>query len=76
LGQRFAVNRGRYNFDRLKYVYYRNLDIAFEGFKSRQYTWQEENMRNWVTAYNFPAMQQVVKKYEFKHRNPMTMQSL
>jgi microcin C transport system substrate-binding protein len=36
------VNRGRYNFDRLKYVYYRNMDIAFEGFKSGQYTWQEE----------------------------------
>jgi len=23
-------------FDRLKYVYYRSLDIAFEGFKSGQ----------------------------------------
>ncbi len=77
-GKDLAVNRGRYNFDRLKYVYYRNMDIAFEGFKSGQYTWQEEfTARKWVTAYNFPAINnKMVKKFEFKHRNPMTMQSI
>jgi len=35
-GKDLPVNKGRYNFDRLKYVYYRSLDIAFEGFKSGQ----------------------------------------
>ncbi len=73
-----AVNQGRYNFDRLKYVYYRNLDIAFEGFKSGQYTLHEEFMsRKWVTGYDFPAFKSgMIKKYVFEHRNPMTTQSI
>lgn len=71
------VNKGRYNFDRLKYVYYRNLDIAFEGFKSGQYTLHEEfTARKWVTAYNFPAVKDgMVVKYRFKHNNPIATQS-
>jgi microcin C transport system substrate-binding protein len=72
-----AVNRGRYNFDRIKYVYYRNLDVAFEGFKSGQYTLHEEyTARKWVTEYNFPAIKQgMVVKYRFKHQNPIATQS-
>ena len=71
------VNKGRYNFDCLKYVYYRNLDIAFEGFKSGQYTLHEEfTARKWVTAYNFPAVKDgMVVKYRFKHNNPIATQS-
>lgn len=71
------VNRGRYNFNQLKYVYYRNLDTAFEGFKSGQYTLNEEfTARKWVTQYNFPAVGagQVIK-YRFAHHNPITTQS-
>lgn len=76
-GKDLAVNRGRYNFDRIKYVYYRNLDVAFEGFKSGQYTLHEEyTARKWVTEYDFPAMQQgMVVKYRFKHQNPIPTQS-
>lgn len=72
-----AINKGRYNFDRLKYVYYRNLDVAFEGFKSGQYTYIEEYMaRNWVTAYQFPAVKAgMVIQEKFKHHNPITTQS-
>lgn len=71
------VNKGRYNFDRLKYVYYRSLDIAFEGFKSGQYSVHEEfTARKWVTEYNFPAMRTgKVVKYKFQHRNPIATQS-
>ena len=76
-GKDLAVNRGRYNFDRIKYVYYRNLDVAFEGFKSGQYTLHEEyTARKWVTEYNFPAVKQgMVVKYRFKHQNPIATQS-
>ncbi|WP_151708764.1 extracellular solute-binding protein [Acinetobacter brisouii] len=72
-----AVNRGRYNFNQLKYIYYRNLDIAFEGFKSGQYTLHEEfTARKWVTQYNFPAVKAgLVVKYRFQHHNPITAQS-
>jgi microcin C transport system substrate-binding protein len=76
-GKDLAVNKGRYNFDRLKYVYYRNLDIAFEGFKSGQYTLHEEfTARKWVTEYHFPAVQAgMVVKYRFQHQNPIPTQS-
>ncbi len=71
------VNKGRYNFDRLKYVYYRNLDIAFEGFKSGQYTLHEEyTARKWVTEYRFPAVNAgMVVKHKFQHQNPIPTQS-
>lgn len=71
------VNKGKYNFDRLKFVYYRNMDIGFEGFKSGQYTLhQEYTARKWVTEYNFPAIKNnMVVKYEFKNENPIPTQS-
>lgn len=71
------INRGRYNFDRIKFVYYRNLDIAFEGFKSGQYTFHEEKIsRNWVTGYNFAAAKSgLVTKYISKTQLPVTTQS-
>ena len=76
-GKDLAVNKGRYNFARLKYVYYRSLDIAFEGFKSGQYTLHEEmTARKWVTEYNFPAVKSgMVVKYKFQHHNPIATQS-
>ncbi|NHB57820.1 ABC transporter substrate-binding protein [Acinetobacter sp. 194] len=72
-----AINRGRYNFDRIKYVYYRSLDIAFEGFKSGQYTFHEEyKSRNWVTEYDFNAVKSgMVVKYRHKTKVPVTTQS-
>lgn len=72
------VNRGRYNFDRLKYVYYRNNDIAFEGFKSGQYTLHEEKKtKTWVTGYQFPAVTAgLVKRYSHRFARPVVNQSL
>ncbi|ANF81427.1 peptide transporter [Acinetobacter sp. NCu2D-2] len=76
-GKDLAVNRGKYNFDRIKYVYYRNLDVAFEGFKSGQYTFHEEfTARKWVTEYQFPAVtNNMVVKYNYNHQNPIPTQS-
>lgn len=73
-----AVNRGRYNFDRLKYVYYRNLEVSFEGFKSQQfYFYEEKNIRNWVMGYNFPSYRSGwVKKYKAQLSTPLDIQSL
>lgn len=71
------INRGRYNFDRIKYVYYRNLDIAFEGFKSGQYTFHEEyKSRTWVVEYDFSAVKAgMVKKYIAQTKTPIPTQS-
>lgn len=72
------VNRGRYNFDRMQYVYYRNNDIAFEGFKSGQYTLHEEKKtKTWVTGYQFPAVKAgMVKQYNQRLARPVVNQSL
>lgn len=76
-GKDLAINRGRYNFDRIKFVYYRNLDIAFEGFKSGQYTFHEEfKSRTWVVEYDFSAVKAgMVKKYIAQTKTPIPTQS-
>lgn len=73
-----AANRGKFNVDQLKYVYYRSGEIAFEGFKAGQYRLREENKaRNWAVNYNFPAVTQgLVKKQLIRHQNPVAMQAL
>ncbi|WP_413680443.1 extracellular solute-binding protein [Psychrobacter sp. I-STPA6b] len=77
-GQSLAVNQGRYNFDKVKYVYYLSDEVAFEGFKSGQYQFRQENKAsNWAKAYNFPAIQAgMVKKERVTMKNPVAMQGL
>ena len=36
------VNRGSYNFDAVRYEFYRDRDVAFEGFSGRNYLFREE----------------------------------
>lgn len=77
-GRHLMVNRGRYNFDKIKYVYYQSDEIAFEGFKSGQYRFRPENKAsNWATAYNFPAVKAgMIKKESIASKNPVPMQGL
>lgn len=77
-GKDLPVNRGQFNFERIRYVYYRSSEIAFEGFKAGQYTLREENKaRNWSKNYDFPAVKQgMVVKQLIPHQNPVTMQAL
>ena len=56
---------GTNNFDEIHFEYFRDPDVAFEGFKGDQFDWWSENKAaRWATAYNFPAVQQkkVVKE--------------
>ncbi len=51
------VNRGSYNFDFIRYEYYRDRDVAFEGFTAKNYLYREEfTARIWATRYDFPAI--------------------
>lgn len=72
------VNVGRYNFDQIKYVYYQNPEVAFEGFKSGEYLFRAENKaRTWVTGYDFPAAKAgMVKKESIGLANPVPMQAI
>jgi microcin C transport system substrate-binding protein len=51
------VARGSYNFDVVRYEFYRDRDVAFEGFTAKSYLFREEfTARVWATRYDFPAV--------------------
>ncbi len=53
------VNRGRYNFDEIRYDYYRDRNVELEALKSGQMDFREEfSSVNWATGYNIPAVQE------------------
>jgi microcin C transport system substrate-binding protein len=55
-GADLAVCRGSFNFDIVRYEFYRDRDVAFEGFTGRSYLFREEfTARIWATRYDFPA---------------------
>jgi ABC-type oligopeptide transport system substrate-binding subunit len=76
-GKDLPVNKGAYNFDQIKYIYYRTLDIAFEGFKTGQYTVHREmTSRRWAIEYDFNAVKAgMIKKMVIKNHNPIPTQS-
>ncbi|MFN5717628.1 MAG: extracellular solute-binding protein [Bradyrhizobium sp.] len=56
-GADLPVNRGSYNFDTVRYEFYRDRDVAFEGFTSKSDLFREEfTARVWATRYDFPAV--------------------
>jgi microcin C transport system substrate-binding protein len=56
-GADLSVARGQNNFDVVRYEYFRDRDIAFEGFTSKSYLFREELVsRVWATRYDFPAV--------------------
>jgi len=56
-GKDLPINRGRANFDTIRYEYYGDYDAAFEGFKGGDYTFrQEASSITWATRYDFPAL--------------------
>ncbi len=49
--------RGLHNFDIVRFEYYRDRDVAFEGFTAKSYLFREEfTSRIWATRYEFPAI--------------------
>jgi microcin C transport system substrate-binding protein len=56
-GAGLPVGRGQNNFDILRFEYYRDRDVGFEGFSAGNYLFREEfTARFWATRYDFPAM--------------------
>src|SRR6266566_4079230 len=55
-GAELPTERGQNNFDVVRYEFYRDRDVAFEGFTSKSYLFREEfTSRIWSTRYDFPA---------------------
>jgi microcin C transport system substrate-binding protein len=52
-----AVNRGRFNFDEVRFEYFRERTAGFEALKAGKLDLREEfTSRDWATAYDFPAL--------------------
>ena len=76
-GKDLAVRRGQFNFDRIRYDYYRDSTVAREAFKAGQYDFRAENeAKAWATEYDFPALRQgLAKKERIDHDRPTGMQA-
>ena len=75
-GKDLAVNRGRHNFDRVRYDYYQNMTVAQEALKAGAYDLRvEASSKDWATAYDAPAVRDGrLVKGEFPHARPAGMQ--
>ena len=58
-GKDLPVNRGRYNFDEVRYEYYRDRTLELEGLKAGNFDFREEfTSIDWATGYNIPAVKE------------------
>ncbi len=56
-GKDLPVNRGRFNFETIRFDYFREGSVQFEAFKTGQVDlWPEEDPRRWANGYDFPAV--------------------
>ena len=71
-----AVNRGRFNFDKIGYDYYRDSNVALEALKSDEFDLRiETTSKTWHNAYTGPQFDSGrMKKEEIDHQNPTGMQ--
>ena len=71
-GANLPACRGLYNYDVIRYEFYRDRDVAFEGFTGKNYLFREEfTSRLWATRYDFPAIKDGrVKREEVPDETP------
>ena len=75
-GKDLPINRGRFNFDVIRFDYFRDADVAFEAFKAGAADIKVENSsKNWATGYDVPPVKdgRIVRE-EIKHQDPQGMQ--
>jgi len=75
-GKDLPVNKGLYNFDKIRVDYYRDSTVALEAFKAGEYDFRPENeSKKWATSYTFPAVTAgTVKVKTFENQRPTGMQ--
>jgi microcin C transport system substrate-binding protein len=71
-GADLPVARGQSNFDTVRFEYYRDRDVGFEGFSAGNYLFREEfTSRFWAMRYDFPAVRDGrVKRDEIPDNTP------
>ncbi len=75
-GADIPVNKGRFNYDEVRYEYYRDSDVALEAFKAGRYDIRIENTAKlWATGYDSPALRKGwIKKAEIPFEGSAGMQ--
>ncbi len=75
-GKDLPIHKGRFNFDKITYDYYRDSNVALEAFFAGEYDVRQENTAKlWNSAYDAPPVQDGrVTKGEIKHQRPQGIQ--
>lgn len=75
-GADLPINRGKFNYDRVVYEYYRDANVALEAFFAGEYDAREENTAKlWATAYDAPPVRDGrITKATIPHDRPAGMQ--
>ena len=75
-GNDLALHKGLYNFDEIRYDYYRDGTIALEALKAGEYDYRAENSsKAWATAYDTPAVKKGdLQTQEITHNRTAGMQ--
>jgi microcin C transport system substrate-binding protein len=77
-GADLPVNKGRYNFDTIKLIYFRDLTVALEAFKAGDISLRSEySAKDWANDYDSPAFRNgdYIKR-EIPHTMPAGMMGL
>lgn len=77
-GEDLAVNRGKYNFDKVIVDFYRDKHVAFEAFKVGSFDFYiEHQAKNWASNYRFPSIAKgEIIRAEIEHKIPTQTQAL
>lgn len=76
-GKNLPVNKGKFNFERVEYDYYKDSNVALEAFFAGEYDYRIENTAKlWETGYTAPAVKKGdIIKAEIPHKRPQGMQA-
>ncbi len=76
-GKNLPVNKGRYNFDKIRYDVYREDNVALEAFFAGEYDVRFENVAKlWAKAYDVPPVEKGdIIRQAIPHKNPAGMQA-
>ncbi len=56
-GEKLGVNRGRFNFDEVTYLQFRDHDVELKSFQAGDTDFRSENIaKKWANAYSFEAV--------------------
>ena len=59
------ASKGQWNFDEIRFIYFRDRVPAFEAFKSGQLDfWRESSAKSWATGFDFDAVKRGLVKME------------